>query len=60
MQKRFAPKAFRGIFAHYWLTEYPDDFENLAEILWMSIPSVYAMYGEETSEPEIWKRKKAA
>jgi hypothetical protein len=59
-QKRLAPRAFRGIFAHYWLGEHPDDLENLAQILWMSIPSAFAMYGEELSEPERWKRKKAA
>lgn len=58
--RRVTPIAFRGIFAHYWLNKYPEDYENLAQVLWMSIPSAYRTYDEEQKGEENWRYKKSA
>jgi site-specific recombinase XerD len=57
---RITPAAFRGIFAHYWLQQHPADYENLAQVLWTSIPWTKEMYDENWTGDEYWRRKKSA
>jgi hypothetical protein len=39
LQKKITPEAMRAIFAYHWLDAHPGDYERLAGILWMEIPS---------------------
>jgi hypothetical protein len=44
LQKKITPEAFRAIFAYHWLDQHPGDYERLAGILWMEIPSVKSRF----------------
>lgn len=59
-KRRITPSAFRSIFAHYWLEVRPDDYENIAQVLWVSIPSAQEQYNENWSRETSWNRRKSA
>jgi hypothetical protein len=49
VQKKITPEAFRAIFAYHWLQQHPGDYERLAGILWIEIPSVKKRYDPKYS-----------
>lgn len=58
--RRVTPTACRAIFAHHWLRKYPGDYENLAAILWMAIPSVRKVHDPDWRPGQYWKKKRSA
>jgi len=59
LHKPVTPRACRSIFAYYWLEKHPNDFENLAPILWMTIPSVLMQYADDAHKPRSFHRGRA-
>lgn len=52
---RVTPTACRDSFACYWLEKFPDQYENLAVILWTSVGSVVKQYGTEEAKEKYLK-----
>jgi len=42
--KAVVPGSIRESFSDYWLESCPDDFQSLADVLWMELPSVLRKY----------------
>ena len=47
VHKKITPESFRAIFAYHWLQEHPGDYQQLAGLLWMEIPSVKIRFDPE-------------
>lgn len=44
--KSVVPGSVRDSFANYWPDKYPEDYDTLADILWMEIPAVKSRYAQ--------------
>ena len=42
--KAVVPGSIRESFSDYWLELFPEDFQSLADVLWMELPSVLQKY----------------
>lgn len=60
LKRRVTPSAFRGIFGYYWLEVRPKDYENLAQVLWTSIPWTQKFFRKNRSNQDVNRYKKSA
>lgn len=59
-RKRVTPTSIRDSFAHYWLARHHRGYVDLANILWIELPSVLQRYDPDYRKPQHLKNQRAA